>query len=391
MATVIPKIGAWKPKSRKTPEDEVKSIFNKLTLEKFEKLASRVIEIINSNVNDPFFDRICDLIVKKSQEDSKLVIVYVKLTKELIDNYKVFQDLILGKCQSAFESIGAMESWKRKGTLKFIGELYLISIINMNIFEFCIRRLIPDEKAAEENIESGCHLLSISAKKWEIDARDHSEDKTGLIRSFYEVLNRITKKADLSTRIKFAVQEILQSRIEGFKKVKQEPKTIKEIRSDAKKEGIIVREHSDIPSRHSKKPNRITRFNGGKRIMGSGMPRVHFKLPERLTPKPIRSSVMVKKVFTNEDQFLRFAKMGDVAKMHKMYDECCININYKGKSGYTAFHKAAWEGHKEVIDFLLSLKADINIKNDSGETAYETALAAKHHELAHYIKTCMSI
>ena len=48
----------------------------------------------------------------------------------------------------------------------------------------------------------------------------------------------------------------------------------------------------------------------------------------------------------------------------------------------TPLHRAAWNGHKEIVELLISKGADVNVKNDGDETALDWAVAWDKPEIA---------
>src|SRR5882762_8112045 len=47
----------------------------------------------------------------------------------------------------------------------------------------------------------------------------------------------------------------------------------------------------------------------------------------------------------------------------------------KDENGFTPLHLAAANGHKDMVDFLLTTKADVNAKDNSGSTPLHQAAA----------------
>ncbi|XP_034532018.1 oxysterol-binding protein-related protein 1 isoform X2 [Notolabrus celidotus] len=98
-----------------------------------------------------------------------------------------------------------------------------------------------------------------------------------------------------------------------------------------------------------------------------------------------------------EDQFLRFARNGDLPGIKKLLmstirEETQININCKGKKksnlGWTPLHLACYFGHKDVVEELLKAGADVNLPNNIGDTPLHKAAFTGRKEvvmlLLHY-------
>ncbi|XP_026201124.1 oxysterol-binding protein-related protein 1 isoform X2 [Anabas testudineus] len=98
-----------------------------------------------------------------------------------------------------------------------------------------------------------------------------------------------------------------------------------------------------------------------------------------------------------EEQLLRHARNGDLPGIQKLLestikDEMQININCKGKSksnlGWTPLHLACYFGHKDVVEELLKVGADVNLPNNIGDTPLHKAAFTGRKEvvmlLLHY-------
>jgi ankyrin repeat protein len=66
---------------------------------------------------------------------------------------------------------------------------------------------------------------------------------------------------------------------------------------------------------------------------------------------------------------------GDIEGVKKCIEKNPKLLNARNPDGRTALHEAAAEGQAEIVEFLLSKKADMNVKDKKGQTALH--LAAK--------------
>ncbi len=48
-------------------------------------------------------------------------------------------------------------------------------------------------------------------------------------------------------------------------------------------------------------------------------------------------------------------------------------IDARDRLGFTVLHRAAWDGHLELVEFLISQGVDINAKATAGSTAWDFA------------------
>jgi len=63
-----------------------------------------------------------------------------------------------------------------------------------------------------------------------------------------------------------------------------------------------------------------------------------------------------------------------------------IDVN-STKDGSTALHKAAANGHEEIVQYLLSWKADQTITDNNDNTALEKAVEGKHQKIVVMLST----
>ena len=57
-------------------------------------------------------------------------------------------------------------------------------------------------------------------------------------------------------------------------------------------------------------------------------------------------------------------------------------MNAKNEEGYTPLSYAAYKGHKEVAELLISKGADVNAQMDDGRTSLDKAIERNRNELA---------
>ena len=69
-----------------------------------------------------------------------------------------------------------------------------------------------------------------------------------------------------------------------------------------------------------------------------------------------------------ENEFLRAAGGGDLAKASALLDRNPGLISSKDKKGFTALHYAASYGYKDMAKLLLAKGADVNAKTARGDT-----------------------
>lgn len=65
---------------------------------------------------------------------------------------------------------------------------------------------------------------------------------------------------------------------------------------------------------------------------------------------------------------------GDLSHLKLLIEQGVININERDDKGCTPAHKAAGQGHIDVIQWLIENGANVNIRNNAGETPRDLAL-----------------
>ncbi|CAG5108346.1 Similar to EIF4G3: Eukaryotic translation initiation factor 4 gamma 3 (Homo sapiens) [Cotesia congregata] len=273
---------AWKPtllkkKTGAEVEEEtqvlyknVRSVLNKLTPEKFDKLVGQVRALeIDSQEK---LQGVINLVFDKAIDEPNFAVAYVLMCKELAlmkvntPNEKKpsqvtgnpaanvnFRKLLITRCQVEFEKNKTnetqrtekvkeieeckdakrkkdlqadLEDYDRKirmksvGNIKFIGELYKQRMLTSNIMNLCINHLLqtPDE----ENLECLCKLLTTIGKIF--------EEKNDLS-SYFKKLTELTNQKGvnkISSRIRFMIQDIIDLKANKWvpRHVDNNPKTI---------------------------------------------------------------------------------------------------------------------------------------------------------------------
>lgn len=286
---------AWKPtllkkKTGAQVEEEtqvlyknVRSVLNKLTPEKFDKLVGQVRALeIDSQEK---LQGVINLVFDKAIDEPNFAVAYVLMCKELAlmkvntPNEKNasqengnpaanvnFRKLLITRCQVEFEKnktnetqrtekvkeIGECNDAKRKkdlqselaeydrkirmksvGNIKFIGELYKQRMLTSNIMNLCINHLLqtPDE----ENLECLCKLLTTIGKIF--------EEKNDLSLYFKKLSELVNQKGvnKINSRIRFMIQDIIDLRLNKWipRHNDNNPKTISQIQKEVETEQFI--------------------------------------------------------------------------------------------------------------------------------------------------------
>ncbi|GAA6007557.1 uncharacterized protein JCM10292_003925 [Rhodotorula paludigena] len=128
----------------------------------------------------------------------------------------------------------ASQKAKRRGLglVRFIGELYRLSMLTERIMHECIKKLLANtENPEEEDIESLCRLLTTVGKGLDNPkAKQHMD-------VYFSRMNTIANNPKVSSRMRFMILDVVDLRSARWasKQAAAGPKTISEIHADAQK------------------------------------------------------------------------------------------------------------------------------------------------------------
>lgn len=303
---------AWKPKRLKTAAEvadesketqelykKFRSILNKLTPEKFDKLIKQILELdINTEER---FKGVIDLVFEKAISEPSFALTYASLCHHLkqlnVPNAAEtdtanFRYLIINKCQMEFEKASADETAnllkekeidecddpdKKKemkllfeeeerrmrrrsvGNVRFIGELYKQGMISARIMIGCIENLI--KKLEEETLECLCKLLTTIGKKVESEP---GIDLQPYFSNMQKIVN--TKDKRVSSRIRFMLQDVIDLRSHNWVPRQQaaNPKTMEQIQMEVEMEQFNKSSYMNYPSQKDDRPGNMNKRGGSK-------------------------------------------------------------------------------------------------------------------------------
>lgn len=339
---------AWVRPAEKTKElsedqrdkDELKrsvqSILNKLTPQKFKTLVDKMTALKINNVEK--LELSIGLIFEKAISEPGFSVAYANMCRVLTEAFKAvpgaqgektqsnnFRKLLLNKCQKEFEKEKSDEkqmeedrnktfdtelekkAWLEEldykelgnrrrslGNIRFIGELFKLKMISEKIMHECILKLLRSTKqeSLEDQLECLCKLLSTIGKDL-----DHQEAKPRMDQYFQQI-HRITEKKKISSRIKFALQDVIDLRICGWVPRRDEgnPKTIDQIHREAQqkeKENDMARQQdklkrSEPRSRGGGRDSPVVRV--GQNTSSDGWTSVSSKTNRSFAPTPVDAS-----------------------------------------------------------------------------------------------------
>lgn len=260
---------AWARRGEDEALKKAKSILNKLTLEKFDRLSEEFVNLDLDSVD--LVAGAIDLIVKKAQRETHFVDIYAELCVKLAatplaglgetEKGKKFRKLLLERCQAEFERDdealvaeinGISDDAEREaritsirkiyiGHIFFIGALYKQELLRETIMHHCVQELFGDpDEPDDEKIECLSKLMMSVGKQLDAAALEKKESQR-FMKAYFKQLKKLTKSDKLATRIRFLVRDLCDLRDNDWKPRREveQAKTIAEIHEDAQREADV--------------------------------------------------------------------------------------------------------------------------------------------------------
>ncbi|KAL2677941.1 eukaryotic translation initiation factor subunit eIF-4F [Phyllosticta citricarpa] len=258
---------------------KVKAALNKMTPEKFDKIADQVLEIAKQSENETdgrTLRQVIQLTFEKACDEAHWASMYAKFCKRMLEtmstNIKdenvrdkngnpvvggnLFRKYLLNRCQEDFEQgwesnlpmkkegeteeaamlsdeyyVAAAAKRKGLGLIQFIGELYKLGMLTVRIMHECVMRLLNFEGMPDEsNVESLVKLLRTVGANMEAN-----EAGSQMIRAYFERIEKVKDMPGLPSRLHFMLLDLVDLRRKGWrsKDDTKGPKTIQEIHEEA--------------------------------------------------------------------------------------------------------------------------------------------------------------
>ncbi|KAH8255080.1 hypothetical protein KR038_010513, partial [Drosophila bunnanda] len=279
----------------------VRGILNKLTPERFDTLVE---EIIKLKIDTPDkMDEVIVLVFEKAIDEPNFSVSYARLCQRLVAEVKArdermesgtksnlvhFRNALLDKTEREFTQNVSQSSAKEKklqpivdkirkcsdpnekaeleafleeeerkirrrsgGTVRFIGELFKISMLTGKIIYSCIDTLLNPH--SEDMLECLCKLLTTVGAKFEQTAvsykdpgRCYSLEKS--IARMQAIATKTDKDgAKVSSRVRFMLQDVIDLRKNKWQTSRNEaPKTMGQIEKEAKNEQLTAQYFGNI-------------------------------------------------------------------------------------------------------------------------------------------------
>jgi hypothetical protein len=267
---------------------KMRSLLNKLTLEKFDSISQKILDMGISS--EAILQGVINLIFDKALDEPTFGGMYAQLCQFLSVNLprvqgwidmetrnNAFRRILLNKCQEEFESgqkwadqaesmakeqkkadelpaeerealmekVFAINKAKRRalGNIHFIGELFKLQMLTEKIIHACISQLLRNiTEPEEEDIESLCKLMTTVGQKL-----DHNKAKS-YMDTYFQRLGELSRHMALPSRIRFMLKDLIDLRKSNWTlralQAQSGPKTIAQIHEEAEKKKRMEEEEN---------------------------------------------------------------------------------------------------------------------------------------------------
>ncbi|OBA21452.1 hypothetical protein METBIDRAFT_31968 [Metschnikowia bicuspidata var. bicuspidata NRRL YB-4993] len=290
-------------------ERKINSALNKLTLEMFEPITNDMLAIGKQSIwedDAKTIKQVISLTFAKACDEPYWSSVYAqfcaKMSKELTDDVKdvntlnkngepatggdLARRILLATCQVQYEKgwvdklptnedgsplepemmseeYYVMAAAKRRGLglVKFIGNLYILNMLNDQVILRCLRdqsKNVTDP--SEDSLENLAQLIKTVGPRFEASERNRAA-----LSMVYDNIQQILDHCELSSRIKFMLMDLQDLKKSNWKSLKKDagPKTIKEIHNEAELKKIEEGRAQAEKRRQNRGGNRDSGFGGG--------------------------------------------------------------------------------------------------------------------------------
>jgi translation initiation factor 4G len=263
---------------------KVKAALNKMTPEKFDKIADQILAIAAQSKDEPdgrTLRQVIQLTFEKATDEAHWASMYARFCKRMLETMSsdikdesildkngnvvsggnLFRKYLLNRCQEEFERgwkmdlpekpdgepgdaketaeatmlsdeyyIAAAAKRRGLGLVQFIGELYKLSMLTERIMHECVKKLvdytgIPDEA----EIESLTKLLKTIGANL-----DSTEKGKPMMDIYFGRIQAMIDTPDLPSRLRFMLMDIVDLRKKNWlsKEANKGPKTLDEVRAE---------------------------------------------------------------------------------------------------------------------------------------------------------------
>ena len=108
----------------------------------------------------------------------------------------------------------------------------------------------------------------------------------------------------------------------------------------------------------------------------------HSPIPRRATAMFVAVVTLAWSGFAVCGEIHEAAKQGDLAQIQALLKGNPDLVFSKDGAGWTPLHCAAYYGHKDVAELLLTYKADVNARDNNGDAPLHLAVFEDHKDVA---------
>ncbi|KAI6046362.1 armadillo-type protein [Pisolithus marmoratus] len=244
-------LGAADVHTRGVVDRKVRSLLNKLTMEKFDSISDQIIAWANKSENEKdarTLIQVIKLVFEKATDEANWSEMYARLCRKMMETIslkvqdegientegkpitggQLLRKYLLNQCQEGFErgwatkenttnakselysdEYYASQKAKRQGLglIKFIGELFKLQMLTERIMHECVKKLLGNvENPSEEEIESLCQLLRTVGQLLDVPkARAHMD-------VYFQRMRELCKSTNVRPRMQFMLQDVIELR-----------------------------------------------------------------------------------------------------------------------------------------------------------------------------------
>ena len=260
---------------------KVKAALNKMTPEKFDKIADQILIIAEQSKDETdgrTLRQVIQLTFEKATDEAHWASMYAKFCKRMLDTMSdeikdenirdklgkvvsggaLFRKYLLNRCQEEFlrgwslklpeakdqndkkEKGGCLDvdeyyvaaAAKRRGLglVQFIGELFKLNMLTERIMHECVKKLVDYQGVPDEaEIESLCKLLRTVGANL-----DSTEKSKGMMDIYFQRIKAMMDISVLNSRMKFMLLDVVDLRRDSWlsKEGNKGPKTLDEVRAE---------------------------------------------------------------------------------------------------------------------------------------------------------------
>ena len=293
-----------------TVQRKVKAALNKMTPEKFDRIADSILEIAAQSKDESdgrTLRQVIQLTFEKATDEAHWAPMYAMFCRKMLESMSadikdenikdrngavvtggnLFRKYLLNRCQEEFERgwkvnlpdkpegqteeaalmsdeyyVAAAAKRRGLGLVRFIGELFKLGMLTERIMHECVKKLVDYEGLPDEaEVESLTGLLRTIGKQLD-DPASKGQQRMDI---YFDRIKTTMELPELNSRLKFMLLDIIDLRKNHWvsKADNKGPKTITEIRAEAEQQA-----HENELKRIAQQSNRGR--GGGHMPMGRG-------------------------------------------------------------------------------------------------------------------------